>query len=58
MYHAELLFQSWRSAWFQDGSPSNPITYPVPGVYTLSDHLNSLYYDAMKDKNEFAYGYK
>ena len=45
-------------AWFQDGSPSNPITYPVPGVYTLSDHLNSLYYDAMKDKNEFAYGYK
>jgi hypothetical protein len=45
-------------AWFQDGSPSNPITYPVPGVFTLSNHLNILYYDAMKDKNEFAYGYK
>ena len=44
-------------AWFQDGSPTNPISYPIPLVPTLSDHLNLLDPSAMKDKDEHLWAY-
>lgn len=43
---------------FNDGSPEYPIKYPIPGIPTLYDHINTIRCYSYKDKNGFIYGYK